>query len=134
MKKILLFFLTGSAILFSSDLGWQKDFEGAFDVAEKRNQLVMVMVGRKHCRWCKKMRYRTLENTRVKEKLKEFVIVKTDLSDYQTIQKLPPIDGVPTIFFFYPDKKLLETVRGYYDVNDFLSFLTDIDRKVWKIR
>jgi len=135
MKKIVWLLLTAAGLLFSADIVWQKDMQTAFALAEKENKLVMVMVEGEHCRWCKKMRYRTLGDEGVIEKLqKHYVSVRVDELDKAAMKILPPVKGVPTIFFLYPNKKVIERVTGYYKADDFMSYLKEIDRKVWQVK
>ncbi len=122
---ILLMFST----LFGADIVWQKNLKTALESAGKTHKLVMVMVEGKHCRWCKKMRYRTLSDSRVVEALqKGYVSVRVDEEDSATMAELPAVNGVPTIFFMTPDKTLLDTSIGYYGVEDFLSFFPEVER------
>ena len=134
MEKIVLLFLTLCGMLLADDLIWQKDLESAFALADKEHRTVMVMVEGEHCRWCKKMRYRTLGNDRVIAALKSFITVRVDEADETAMKILPPVQGVPTIFFLQPDKKVIETVTGYYGVDDFLSFVKDVKRQTWQVQ
>jgi uncharacterized protein YyaL (SSP411 family) len=121
-------------MLFAGDIVWQKDLAHAFEVAKKENRLLMVFVEGEHCRWCKKMRYRTLDDERVIEKLGHYVNVRVDEADKEAMKELPAIQGVPTIFFLYPNKELVETAMGYYKADDFLSFFKGIEQKVWQVK
>ncbi len=121
-------------LLSAGDIVWQKDLESALSLAEKEHRLVMVMVEGEHCRWCKKMRYRTLDDARVVQKLSSYVNVRVDENDRTAMKLLPAIRGVPTIFFLSPDRKLLQKVEGYYAADDFLSFFKGIEQQTWQLR
>jgi len=43
---------------------------------------------------------------------------------------LPPIQGVPTIFFMKEDKAVLEEIVGYFNIEDFLSYIDDVEKKI----
>ncbi len=133
MKKMIVMLLTLCSLLISADIAWQPEIVKAFEKAEREHKLVMVMVEGKHCRWCKKMRYRTLDDGRVAKKLASYINVRVDEEDKEVMATLPMINGVPTIFFFTPDQKVIERVEGYYDAADFLSFFKEIERKVWAV-
>ncbi len=130
MQKILwgLFLLVGT--LFSSELVWQKDITTAFEKAQKENKVVMVLVEGEHCRWCKKMKHRTLSDDSVSERLEPYIIVKVMREDTEAVKDLPAINGVPSIFFLKANKKVLETVVGYYNIVDFTSFIDSVEKKV----
>ena len=135
MKKFPLGILLLAATLFSTtifadNIVWQKDIATAFEKAEKENKVVMVMVEGKHCRWCKKMKHRTLSDDSVLKRLESYIAVKVMREDADAVKDLPQINGVPTIFFIEANKKVLKSVVGYYDVYDFTSYINDIEKKV----
>jgi len=127
MREILLlvFMLSGSLLA----LDWEKDLDSALATAKKEHKNVMVMVESDYCRWCKKMKGRTLTDDTVEKILKHFVVVKVMREDSSTMAKLPSIEGVPTIFFMKDNKAIIETVVGYFNVKDFISFINKIENK-----
>lgn len=128
MQKILGLLLLFSSLLFS--LEWVKDLNTAFDLAKKEHKSVMVMVEGEHCRWCKKMKHRTLSDEGVEKRLEKFVVVKVMREDSIAMSLLPQINGVPTIFFMTSDKEVIQTVVGYFDVMDFTSYINDVENKM----
>ncbi|BAF71450.1 thioredoxin family protein [Sulfurovum sp. NBC37-1] len=129
MKKILLFSILMMFTQLFADIDWQKDLSSAFAKAAKEHKVVMVMVEGEHCKWCKKMRYRTLGDEGVEKKLSNYVTVRVMEEDEKAVKTLPEIDGVPTIFFMNADKEVIQKLVGYYDVDDFLSFITTVEEK-----
>ena len=129
MKKVVIAYVLLMATLLFAEITWQKDLDTAFAKAKKEHKLVMVMAEGEHCRWCKKMKYRTLGDEKVEKRLAPFVTVKVMEDDDKAVKELPKIDGVPTIFFMTADKKLLESVVGYYKVDDFISFINSVEQK-----
>ena len=132
MKKIFVLLLLCLTALSAGDLNWQKDLKTAFELAKKEHKVVMVMVESKHCRWCKKMKFRTLTDDSVSKRLKKYILVKVLDNDPKALKLLPPIKGAPTIFFLTENKKEIITALGYYDVFDFTSYLNDVDKQVKK--
>jgi len=130
MKKFLLSVLLLSPSLFALD--WVKDFDTALNIAQKEKKIVMVMVESQYCRWCKKMKHRTLSDEGIEKRLKNYVLVKVMREDTSTMAKLPKIHGVPTIFFMTPKKAVIEDVVGYFDVLDFNSYISDVEKKTIK--
>ena len=128
MTKIILGLLLLSSTLFSLD--WVKDINTALTVAKKEHKTIMVLVEGEHCRWCKKMKHRTLSDTAVEKRLKKFVLVKVMREDGVAMSVLPPVSGVPTIFFMKENKAIIEEVIGYFDVTDFISYINDVEKKV----
>ena len=126
MHKLILGFLLLSSTLFS--LEWAKDINTAFTIAKKDHKIVMVFVEGKHCSWCKKMKSRTLTEDSVKKRLEKFVVVKVMREDSAAMAVLPQIKGVPTTFFLNENKKVLESVIGYFNVRDFISTIDGVEK------
>ena len=97
MRRILLSFFILSGALFALD--WVKDIDSAMSQAKKEHKSIMVMVEGKHCRWCTKMKSRTLSDDAVEKRLEKFVVLKVMRENENEMAKLPSIKGVPTIFF-----------------------------------
>jgi len=131
MKKLIIVLLIFSAWL-SADIDWQKDIPSALSLAKQENKMLMVFVEGENCRWCKKMKYRTLGDEKVEQRLQAFIVVKVMQENREAVKHLPAIDGVPTIFFINSDKKLLQDVVGYFDVDDFISYIDSVEKKVRK--
>ncbi len=127
MNKIVLGLLLLSSTLFSVE--WVKDIETAFTLAKKEHKNIMVLVEGENCRWCKKMKYRTLSDETVEKRLEKFVTVKVMREDPSAMSVLPQIKGVPTIFFMNENKAVLEEVVGYFNVEDFISYINSVEKK-----
>jgi len=127
MVKIVLGIFIFSCALFALD--WEKDFDSALLTAQKEHKNIMVMVEGEHCRWCKKMKARTFLDDSVEKRLSLYVVVKVMRENEKAMAKLPPIEGVPTIFFMKENKAVIEEVMGYYNVEDFISYLDKIEAK-----
>ena len=122
---VTLFVLSGTLLA----VDWVKDINTALETAKKEHKNVMVMVEGEHCRWCKKMKGRTLTDDAVEKRLKNYVVVKVMREDGTAMAKLPPVEGVPTIFFMKEDKAVIEKVMGYFNVEDFISYINDVEKK-----
>jgi len=129
MKKIFLVLILLSSSIFA--LNWSKNLQTAFAKAKKQNKTVMVFVEGEYCRWCKKLEHRTLTSNKIEKRLKNYIVVKLDRSD-DAMKNLPEVQGVPTVFFMTPKKKVLEEIVGYWDVMDFSSYIDDVEKKLKK--
>jgi thioredoxin-related protein len=127
LNKIVLGLLLLSSTLFS--LEWAKDLDKAFAEAQKDDKNVMVLVEGENCRWCKKMKHRTLSDEAVEKRLEKFVLVKIMREDSKAMSVMPQIKGVPTIFFMKADKTVIEDIVGYFNVEDFISYINDVEKR-----
>jgi len=128
MRKIILSILLLTGSIFALD--WVKDIDTALELAKKEHKTIMVMVEGEHCRWCKKMKGRTLSDDAVEKRLEKFIVVKVMRENGNAMAKLPPVRGVPTIFFMKADKAIIEEIIGYFNVEDFISYINDVEKKV----
>ncbi len=129
IKIFLLIGMFFSTTLFANEIVWVKDIDSAFKMAKKEQKIVMVLVEGKNCRWCVKMKKRTLADDEVLRKLKSYITVKVMREDENAVEDLPIIYGVPSIFFMSPKKEVIESVVGYFNVEDFLSYISDVEKK-----
>lgn len=127
MGKVIAALLLLSSTLFS--LEWEKDLNSAFATAKKEQKNVMVLVEGENCRWCKKLKYRTLQNESVEKRLEKFVVVKVMREDPSAMSQLPHIKGVPTTFFMKANKDVVEQVIGFFNAEDFISYIDDVEKK-----
>ncbi len=127
MNKIVLGLLLLSSTLFSVE--WSKDLETAFTLAKKEHKNIMVLVEGENCRWCKKLKHRTLTDEAVEKRLEKFVTVKVMREDPSAMSVLPEVKGVPTIFFMNEDKVISDEILGYVDVEDLIIYINDIEKK-----
>ena len=129
IKIALVSVLLFGGVLLAGELHWEKDLQTAFDKASADNRPLMVMVESKTCRWCVKMKKRTLQDDTVSGRLQNFVLVKIDRDEVSS-EFVPYAKYVPTIYFMTPKKRILETVTGYFGVLDFNSWIDDAEKKL----
>jgi|GEM_PF-842801 len=125
LSLALLFFVQ----LYAGELEWQKDLATAFAKSVTEHKPLMVLVEKTHCRWCKKMKEETLQDAKISQRLKQFIIVKVHKEEIDS-GTIPYAKLVPTIYFLDHNKKLLESVIGYYGVLDFNSWIDDAEVKL----
>ncbi len=133
LRIMLLSVIVFSGALLAGELHWEKDLQTAFDKASADNRPLMVMVESKTCRWCVKMKKRTLEEDTIAARLQSYVLVKIDRDEVSS-EFVPYAKYVPTIYFMSPKKKILETVTGYFGVLDFNSWIDDTEKKLKNLK
>lgn len=129
MYKIVWGMLFFFGTLLATDMVWVKDINSAFEMAQKEQKTVMVFVEGENCRWCRKMKHNTLNDENIQKKLGSYIAVKVMRENEYAVKDLPIIHGVPSIFFMTPKKEVIESVVGYFNVEDFLSYISDVEKK-----
>ncbi|MBU1667737.1 thioredoxin family protein [bacterium] len=109
------------------DIPWVKDLPTAFELAKKEKKNVMVMAVSEGCRWCDKMKAKTLSNEKVAKKLQEYILVQADRETPSQRDQLPEFKHVPIIFFMKPNREVIDNLRGYFEAEDFLEYLNELE-------
>ena len=129
MKKIIsLLFLCLS--LIASDqintLGYLTNFDEAMAQAKKENKMVMLIMTKDGCPWCKKLKDRVLVQDEVNSRVKkEFValILNSDTDKYPSY--FETIYTPTTYFINAATKDEVWSNIGYANKKDFLQVLND---------
>ena len=110
------------------NLAWHSNIKEAFNIAKEQGKDVIVMVGEDSCRWCVKMKKRTLTDARVQEQMKRYVLVSIKRSDKEAVKYVPEFDGnIPSFFCMNNKQELLDAIVGYFKEDDFLEYIKEID-------
>lgn len=133
MKKILILLSLSLFSLYGADLDWAGSYKEAIAKATEQKKSVMLLVTTETCRWCRKLESTTLKDDNVVARLqKDYVSVHVtrDVDDYPCHLK---VKGVPTTFFLdVSGKPIIKKVVGYWNAEDYFSFLDDVDYKLGK--
>lgn len=106
---------------------WVKDLPTAFALAKRENKNLMIMAVSKGCRWCEKMKEKTLIDEKVAKKLENYILVQADRETSSERDQLPEFQHVPIIFFMTPQKEVIDNLRGYFQAEDFLEYITEME-------
>jgi len=125
MKKIAMSLLITSQLLFSSGVEW-KTWSDAAALSKKNHKIIMVEAVRDGCHYCEDMQRDVFNDKGMADFIqKRFIGVKINLSR----QKMPldlEASMTPTFYFISVDKKVIKTVPGSWNQEDFKSMLEEI--------
>ena len=125
MKKIL-FILLFLINVYGAELNWINDLDDAYDVAEKENKIVFVILSQKGCPACKYMKNVVLKNADViKEFNKDFIGVHLDIHHDSVPLELEHF-VTPTLYFLNADEEILYRINGYKNDKEFLEALDTV--------
>lgn len=135
MKKILIFMLFSISVFalnmdeFASQMGYQRDYNTAIELAKKENKPLMLVVSTDYCPWCRKFERKTLKYSEVAIKVnKEFTAAvidkRRDKGKYPS-QYASPI--TPAVFFINPhDGSTIAKSVGYIKKADYIEKLESV--------
>jgi len=108
--------MLAAGMLFSEEISWIKDLDGALNTAKKENKIVMIDVFTEWCTWCKKLDEETYKDKKVIELSKEFINLKinpeTDKKGSEFLTKFK-IEGYPTILFIDSSANQFSRIGGF---------------------
>jgi len=130
LKKIILLLVLVSAV-FSSEIKWEKDFDGAVKKAKTLNKPIFFVSSRHTCKYCVILEKTTFKDERViKELNNNFVSVVSysDENDYMPRRLWRP--GTPAMWFLKPDgTPMFEPLMGAYRANDVLHAFAQVKKE-----
>jgi len=127
MKKIFLTILI-MCISLLADVKYTEMFD-AYDIAEKENKLVMVMLSQKGCPGCQYMENIVFANKDISAYLaKEYIVVHLDIHEDAVPLELEHF-ATPTFYFLDADENILKRLDGGENAKDFLTTLKAVRNK-----
>jgi len=144
---LLLSLIVGTSFKAEEEIKWL-DFNKGYELAKKKNKIMLVDVYTDWCGWCKRMDKDAYEKTAIINAVNaDFIPVKFNpeikgamynfegrvytgeqlagvISNYQ-------ISGYPTTIFIYPKTKNSELVPGYKNAEQMAPILTEIKKKFY---
>ncbi|MBU1642081.1 DUF255 domain-containing protein [bacterium] len=115
--------------LFANEIEWGNNFEAAKAKAQKEDKVIYVLITSETCRWCRKLESTTLKDTAVIENVNSnfaAVALTRGKDKYPKRLKAPM---VPMSYFLTPEGRVIYSVPGYWEKEDYLSMMNDVERK-----
>ena len=127
--KLLLITLAFITTLFSSELAWENNYNKALSQAKVEKKDVYMLITSQDCRWCRKFEATTLQDEKTPERLKkQYVLLHVD-RDWDEIPEHFKKKRVPRHYFLTSKGETIYSFLGYWNPEDFASFLGDVDKK-----
>ena len=118
-----------STFLFSSQIKWQQDFDKAQSIAQKDNAIIYALVTSTTCKWCKKLKTTTLRKKSIVKRLHNAYVSVELTRNEEKYPEYLTAKMVPMNYFLAPDGRVLYSIPGFWNEEDFMSILDDVDRK-----
>ncbi len=123
MKKILILTILFIYALYSSN------YEDALIEAKKEHKIIMIMLEKENCKFCKKMEDEVLIDKNVSKILdRDFILLKLDVNRDELPLGLKK-DMTPTFAFVKESGVMFSLIPGAWKRDDFISLLEYVKRK-----
>jgi len=130
--KVLLITIALISTLFSAELDWPNDYNKALEIAKKENKHVYMLITSESCRWCRKFEATTLQDEATLERLKSKYVLLHISRDRDYMPSKFKKKRVPRHYFITQKGEVIYSFLGYWNAEDFDSFLDDVDRRYKK--
>jgi thioredoxin-related protein len=123
MNRILLLALP--LALSAGEVAW-RSWDAALDEAERTGKPIMVDAVRDACRYCERMESEVFSDPEVAAQMEGRLIpVKVNISR-ETMPRGLKVPMTPSFYFFTADRKLVKTVPGAWNREDFILILEEV--------
>lgn len=103
--------------------GYESHYAKALARAKKEQKPIMMVITANFCPWCKKFEHRVLRQSALHEKIVTNFIPLLINREKEPFPKRFDKAFTPTIQFISPQEKLLKTVVGYNNRDEFIYFI-----------
>ncbi len=116
-----------SSVSEKSPVNWLSSFEEGKEIAKKEGKFLILDFYANWCTVCKELDRKTFSNEKVIENLKNFVLVRIDVSNGED-EELTKFNvlGIPTVIFLDSNGNELERFSGFKSPEDFLDIIEKI--------
>lgn len=133
MKKSVLWAMVIPMWLMGAEINWNASYAEAQAAALKENKPMMVLITSEQCRWCRKLESTTLQNDEIVSKINSSFKAVNVTRDKSVYPKNLEAKMVPYSYFIDPKNgKVLYSIPGFWDSEDYRSVLDDAMRKFKK--
>lgn len=133
MKKSVLWILSIPLWLMGAEVSWNASYAEGLAAAQKENKPLMVLITSEQCRWCRKLENTTLQNDEIVATINSSFKAVHVTRDKSVYPKNLDAKMVPMSYFIDPKNgKILYSIPGFWDSEDYRSVLDDAMRKFKK--
>ncbi|MBE0498673.1 MAG: DUF255 domain-containing protein [Campylobacterales bacterium] len=125
VRLLIAAFAITATSLCAGGTQW-RSWDMALEEAALTQKIIMVDAVKDGCRFCTRMEKNVFEDAQMAAYLeKRFIPVKINLS-HSTMPMGISVQVMPSFYFFTADKKLIKTIQGSWNQEDFTDLLDNI--------
>ena len=132
--RVLLVLFTLAFALSANEVVWLHSYKDAVIKSKAENKPILVIMTKEHCRWCKRLETRTLEDETIKERLSDKFINLVLVRESSEFPGFLKARIFPTSFFLTKEERVIHKMPGFWKVDDFNSIIDDALMKYKKLK
>lgn len=129
--KFVVTVLVLSSLLFASN-DFVHNYDKALEKAQAQNKKIYMLITSDACRWCKKFENVTLKDEATMKMLKKDYVLLALNRSHDKIPAKFTAKRVPRHFFLTREGEEIYSFLGYWNPEDFASFVVEVEKKVKK--
>lgn len=98
-------------------------YEDALTKSRETNKPVLLIFGADWCKYCQRMKSETLNKDKVKECLKNYIVLNIDVDKDPSITNKMNVKILPSYIITNYDKNILKRSKGFMDLDSFCNWL-----------
>jgi thioredoxin-related protein len=131
MKKLIVLILYSIGV-FGAEIAWNDTFAEAQSKAKKESKPLLVLITSEQCRWCRNLEATTLQDEAIIERINAQFTAVHVTRDKSVYPKNLSAKMVPMSYFLDGEGKVIYSIPGYWQSEDYQSILDDALRKYKK--
>ncbi len=125
LRLLVAAFAIAATSLCADGIRW-RSWDAALKEAELTQKIIMVDAVKDGCRYCTRMDENVFEDAQMAAYLEQrFIPVKINLS-HRTMPMGIKVQVTPSFYFFTAQKKLIKTIQGSWNQEDFTDLVDNI--------
>ncbi len=135
MRTVLLTFVLSTLLhlsLDASEIKWFHNYDEAVIQAKLQNKKLFVLITSETCRWCRKLEMRTLKDPTITKRINKKYISVALTRDKDSYPKHLKAKMVPMSYYLQNNDKVINSVPGYWGVEDYHTVLDDVNYNLRK--
>ena len=98
-------------------------YQEAIKESGKRGKPVLLFFEMDECGWCRKMKYHTMQNTKLQSVLSKYILYYVDVKKEPNLAKQYSINAVPAYVITNTKEQVLKKGTGYLEVDSMYRWL-----------
>ncbi len=111
--------------IHAAEIQWYHNYDRAVQQADKEHKNILLLMTSKTCKWCRKLEETTLEDETVVARINQHYVAVALTRGVDSYPEYLDAKMVPMSFFLTPEGRVINSMPGYWNVEDYHSILDD---------
>ncbi len=113
--------------IHATEVQWYHSYNKAVEKATEEDKNILLLITSETCRWCRKLEATTLEEESIAARINRHYIAVALTREKDSYPDYLDAKMVPMSYFLTPQGRVINSMPGYWDVEDYHSILDDVN-------